>query len=81
MLPTLRPGQLVIGWRPYRQLRTECVVIITHNGLDKIKRITDIDNGYLYFLGDNSMLSTDSRHFGKLPTSAVLALVIWPGGR
>lgn len=78
MLPTLRSGRLVLGART-KKIAQGDVVIILHNGLEKIKRVADIDaEDRLYVLGDNQGQSTDSRAFGWIEAQQVLAKVIWP---
>jgi len=77
MLPHLTPGKVVFGWRSHR-LHIGDVVILFHDGLEKIKRIDHIDGEKLYVLGDNPVASTDSRQFGFVDRSQVLARVIWP---
>lgn len=76
MLPTLKPSQLVFGFRS-RKLCVGDVVIISHNGLEKIKRIEKQQGNLLYLLGDNPSASSDSRHFGWVQSDAVMATVIW----
>lgn len=63
MLPAFRAGQLVIfvKWLSYKP---GDVVMIRHDGLEKIKRIEKIDGSKVFLAGDNSANSTDSRHFG-----------------
>ena len=81
MAPTLKPGRIVIGQRGYdatRRLKVGDIIIIKHDGLEKIKRVALLRDNEVYVLGDNSAASTDSRHFGWLPLSAVYALVVWP---
>jgi phage repressor protein C with HTH and peptisase S24 domain len=78
MLPGLRSGKIVLGWRSVRQVRAGNIVILSHNGLEKIKHIECIDGQKLYVVGDNPSESTDSRQFGWIDRSAVLARVIWP---
>ena len=78
MIPTLNQGDLVIGTRPFKRLSVGTVVIIRHNGLEKIKRIAKIDSDQLFVVGDNQTHSTDSRSFGWLPISTVVARIIWP---
>ena len=78
MLPRLTPGRIVLGLRT-RRIKIGDVVILFHDGLEKIKRIDHIeDDGKLYVLGDNAEASTDSREFGFIDPQYVLAKVIWP---
>lgn len=79
MLPTFRPGRIVIGIGRFKVLRASDVVIVWHGGLEKIKRVAQINGDQLYLLGDNQKQSTDSRAFGWLHISAVQAKIIWPG--
>jgi phage repressor protein C with HTH and peptisase S24 domain len=77
MAPTLVPGQLVVGCYA-TELQPGDVVIVSHNGLEKIKRIKQQQGNLLYLLGDNPAESTDSRIFGWLEASSIIAKVIWP---
>ena len=77
MLPHLTPGKIVFGWRP-RRLKIGDVIILAHDGLEKIKRIDRIDGDELYVLGDNLSESKDSRQFGTITRAHVLARVVWP---
>jgi nickel-type superoxide dismutase maturation protease len=77
MLPTLQPGQLVaIGERS--TLRVGDIVMILHDGMEKIKRVARLEPGRVYLLGDNPQASTDSRSFGWIGVEAVRGKVIWP---
>jgi phage repressor protein C with HTH and peptisase S24 domain len=78
MLPTLKPGRVVLasGW--FRQIRPEQVVVVEHQGLEKIKRIRDVRHGRVFVVGDNARASLDSRSFGWLPVESVSARIIWP---
>jgi type IV secretory pathway protease TraF len=76
MLPAYKPGQIVVAIR-YKKLKPGNVVIINHNGLEKIKRISKKDGDKLFVLGDNAAVSTDSRQFGWLVDEQVLGKVIW----
>lgn len=78
MVPSLRPGALVVATGLYKTLRIGDVVIIRHDGLEKVKRLARIDNDRIYVLGDNPSASTDSRHFGWLSTKVITAKIIWP---
>jgi SOS-response transcriptional repressor LexA len=77
MAPTLVDGQLVVG-RQTRELAVGDVVIVSHNGLEKIKRIEKHQGDLIYLLGDNAGASTDSRTFGWLPAKTIVAKVVWP---
>jgi SOS-response transcriptional repressor LexA len=77
MAPSLRAGQLVVG-RQTRDLKPGDVVIVSHNGLEKIKRIEKQQGDLIYLLGDNAAASTDSRSFGWLPAKNIVAKIIWP---
>lgn len=79
MLPSLKTGQIVIGSGRFYLLKKGNIVIIRHNDIEKIKRITDVnDSGDIFVQGDNLDQSTDSRHFGWLPRESIVAVLIWP---
>lgn len=75
MLPVLKPGQIVIGLA-FGRLRPGRIVIISHGGMEKIKRVGRIDGDKLYIIGDNAAASTDSRHFGWVSRKHVVAQII-----
>ena len=77
MAPSLHAGQFVIG-RQTRELQPGDVVIVSHNGLEKIKRIEKRQGDLIYLLGDNPAASTDSRQFGWVQANSIVAKVIWP---
>lgn len=80
MLPTLEHGDLVVATgliRPSALLPGH-VVVIRHQGLEKIKRVVEAENGEIIVQGDNTADSTDSRQYGPLPLSSVRGKVIWP---
>lgn len=78
MLPVLPPGTLVIGLRHFRKLKPGNVVVIIHEGKEKIKRVDQLNDREVFVLGDHPDGSTDSRHFGWLAYDVVKAKVIWP---
>ena len=77
MAPSLLPGTVVFGLR-LRSLRAGDVVIVRHQGIDKIKRVQKICENQIFLVGDNLSSSTDSRHFGWLNKDSIRARVIWP---
>jgi phage repressor protein C with HTH and peptisase S24 domain len=77
MLPDFKHGQIVLGWG-YGKLKIGDTVILVHQGLEKIKRVSVIEGDKLYLLGDNSPQSTDSRQFGWIDRAHVVARVVWP---
>lgn len=80
MLPTLRPGQMVVFTRA-RKPQVGDIVMISHDGLEKIKRIARIEHGRVYVLGDNPAASTDSRSFGWIGEEYIIGILKWPALR
>jgi phage repressor protein C with HTH and peptisase S24 domain len=78
MQPSLKPGQIVLASGLFRQLSPQQVVIIRHQGLEKIKRIERLRQGHVFVVGDNPRASRDSHQFGWLPLDTVVARVFWP---
>lgn len=78
MVPSLSAGRLVYATSLYWVLSPGDIVVIWHQGIEKIKRIQAIDGDELYVVGDNKLSSTDSRTFGWLDRSVVRGKVIWP---
>lgn len=76
MMPLYNHGKIVFGLRFGRRPQVGDVVIVRHHRLEIIKRIDQMQNGQVYLLGDNPDESTDSRQFGWLPASAIMAVVI-----
>jgi type IV secretory pathway protease TraF len=78
MVPVLPPGTLVLGMTYFRVLKRGHVVVVSHEGKEKVKRIDEIKDNEIYVLGDHPETSTDSRQFGWLPVTAVKARIFWP---
>ena len=75
MLPTFSHGKIVVGWR-FRRPRVGDVVIAKHHRTELIKRVSEMQDGKVFLLGDNAEASTDSRQFGWLPSHAIVAVVV-----
>jgi signal peptidase I len=74
MAPTLGSGDIVVSAR--RIPLPGDIVIARQNGREVIKRVTKISDGQFYLVGDNSFESQDSRHFGSVPSSAILGVIM-----
>jgi phage repressor protein C with HTH and peptisase S24 domain len=77
MAPTFRAGQIV-AIRRSGELQVGDVVMVLHDGLEKLKRVARLEPARVYVLGDNPAASTDSRNFGWLGIETVIGRVIWP---
>lgn len=75
MVPVYTHGNIVVGWRFVRP-RIGDVVIAKHHRLEIIKRVDKMQDDRVFLLGDNPGESTDSRQFGWLPLTAIMAVVI-----
>jgi signal peptidase I len=75
MLPTYRPGDLLLGLRWFRP-RPGHVVVAEQAGRMLVKRLAAVTGGQMTLLGDNLAHSNDSRHFGPLPQSHLRAKII-----
>ena len=86
MSPSLHNGQLivlrrrsVIGAMRPAWLTVGAVVVVRHRGLEKVKRISQIDDTKgVFVIGDNPSASADSRTFGWLDWDEIIGRVIWP---
>ncbi len=74
MLPTYRPGDLLVGWRWFKPHIGQIVIAQTDRLL--VKRITRIEPDGYWLEGDNKALSRDSRRFGSVGRSALVYTVL-----
>lgn len=77
MLPALKPNQIVLAYKT-RRFKVGDIVIVAHDGKEKIKRISELQAGKVFVVGDNEAESTDSRQFGWLNTRQLIAKVVFP---
>lgn len=77
MWPTFKQGEIVVGSTNVADVQVGDVVMVEHDGLEKIKRVADVRPGEIYVLGDNPSASSDSRNFGWLSQGSVKAKIIW----
>lgn len=78
MAPMLSPGQLIVATSLFKRLRPGQVVVLRKNNKELIKRIERVEYDKVFVIGDNPGSSTDSRQFGWLDQSTVVARVIRP---
>ena len=77
MLPTLRPGKIVVG-SSLLPVKAGRIIVFRHKNIEKIKRVKVIKDNQLEVVGDNPGESTDSRTFGLVNQDEYIAGVIWP---
>src|SRR5258708_39048044 len=79
MTPNYPHGKIVLAIKR-KKPKVGDVVIANHHNLEHLKRVSQINDGKLFLLGDNADESTDSRHYGWLPLASVLGVVLGGGG-
>lgn len=77
MYPVLENGQLIVIFSCKTYKRGD-VVVFEHGGIEKVKRVDGTEGSFMYVLGDNPLVSTDSRSFGYISKTAVAGKVVWP---
>lgn len=75
MAPAYPHGKVVFAWR-FKKQKIGDVVIVKHHRVELIKRVHKMDDDKVYLLGDNPEESTDSRHYGWLPLSSIIGVVL-----
>lgn len=80
MVPTLAPGERLLV-RYEGPIVLGDLVVFKHSGQIDVKRIEHIETSGLFVLGDNELVSTDSRNYGLIAHEDVLGTIvmrIWP---
>ena len=75
MLPTYKPGDVLLGWLWFQPRPGQAVIVRTSDRM-LVKRIKQIEDGQVWVEGDNPIESTDSRLLGPMLTSDITAMVI-----
>lgn len=75
MLPTYHDGDTLLGLRWFIP-RLGQVVVATNNRRLIIKRVASVQGGLVDLLGDNPKSSTDSRSFGAISRTQLIARII-----
>ncbi len=75
MLPTFRPGAIVLGLKGLRP-KAGSIVVAEHDGLELIKRVSKIGPEGFYLVGDNASRSTDSRTYGWFASQTIKSVII-----
>ena len=83
MFPTLMDGDFYLGVRVFRKSKCKVGNIYVYRPPYQseeekfvIKRLADIKDGKYFFLGDNAEDSYDSRYYGYVDSSNVVARLI-----
>jgi len=77
MTPTLRPGEVVVVWKPLRGVRAGQVVVYRDRFDDRlrVKRVVSVaKSGALSVRGDNVVLSSTARDLGAIAGRQVVGV-------
>ena len=75
MAPTLKPESIIFATQWFKKLKPGDIVIVHHEGIEKIKRIKELNGNEVFVVGDNDERSIDSRSFGWLTRRMIKAKV------
>ena len=76
MIPSLAPGERVLV-RYGADFTIGDIVLVDRGERIDIKRVTRIEDSHIFVEGDNTAVSTDSRHYGAINRDTIIAKVIW----
>ncbi len=80
MVPTLAPGERLLV-KSDGPVGLGDLVVFKRAGQVDVKRIKHLEIDGLFVVGDNDLVSTDSRTYGLIPHEDVLGIVVkrlWP---
>jgi phage repressor protein C with HTH and peptisase S24 domain len=75
MVPTLAPGERLLV-RYGASFGEGDIVLVQRADRVEVKRVVQVSTDGVHLAGDNAAVSTDSRHYGPVSTSAVIARVV-----
>lgn len=78
MSPVLRGGDTIYGLRWFNTLKINDIVIVTHEGKEKIKIVTKIKDDQVYLTSGNRKRRHSQQEVGFVNIKSVKARVIWP---
>ena len=76
MVPALAPGERVLVRYGSRFALGDVVLVDRGDRVD-VKRVVRVEDGHIFVQGDNEAVSTDSRHYGAVNRSDIVARVVW----
>jgi phage repressor protein C with HTH and peptisase S24 domain len=77
MLPTLRPGQIVIC-NEIRKFSVGQIVVAFVKGREVIKRIVEIDGATIYLGVDDSAHAHNGKYYARIIDRDIMGVVFWP---
>jgi nickel-type superoxide dismutase maturation protease len=79
MRPSLEPGDRLVVLRTSRPRPRQVVALVDPRqpGRLVVKRVAALTDAGVTVVGDNPAASTDSRHYGPVPATAVRGRAVW----
>ncbi len=78
MSPDLKGGDTIYGLRWFNTLKINDIVIVAHEGKEKIKIVTKIKDDQVYLVSGNRKKGCSRQEVGFVNIKSVKARVIWP---